>query len=111
MWLKKSESDIDTLLKDKKYLQALAAIADAGGDNTYPDIDVILENAFDQIYTSPTDDTGLDMNKRLLTALVDRLGLQSEYAEILRLLEAEEEEVSGHGSHKDVWDEGGHKRY
>lgn len=108
MWLKKAESDVATLLKDKKYLQALAAISDAGGDKTYPGINTILENAFDQIYISPTDDPALELNKRMLQAVVTRLGLQAEYDEIIRLLKEELDEERSAG---EVWDEGGHKRY
>jgi hypothetical protein len=110
MWLKKAITVdyIDNLLRDKKYLQALAVIADAGGDKNYPDIDTILENAFDQIYISPTDDPALELNKRMLQAVVTRLGLQAEYDEIIRLLKEELDEEQSAG---DVWDEEGHKRY
>lgn len=106
MWLKKAESDVDTLLKDKKYLQALAAIADAGGE--YPHTVTVMEDAYDQITGSATHDTQEDFKLRLLTALVERLDLGVEFKEMLQM---REDELNAERAGGEVWDDGGHKRY
>jgi hypothetical protein len=92
-WLKSTDAEIDELLKNKDYVGALSKIISKNAKEDYlhptetsPELRVIMENAFEQVYFHG-DDPLQNINISQLKMLFSNLGYPDLYDELVQRVE------------------------